>query len=84
MKTIRDHVINQHIQENYPNAAIVSWKEKDSGLKFYTANQLQDVDTDWFPLCSYLDNSTGKVVYGGRDKIVHTYTEGETGSGKTT
>lgn len=84
MGTLKDQIISSHISQNYPNARIVNWDDPDSGLIFYTADDLQDVDRDWFPLCANLDPDTGKVVYGGRDRIVHTYTGGETGSGKTT
>ncbi len=84
MSDIRAQIIREHIDENYPNAKIVSYDDPDSGLKFYTSDQLQEVDEDWFPLSCYRDKESGRVVYGGRDKIVHTYTEGETGAGKTT
>lgn len=41
------------------------------------------MEEDWFPLCCYRD-SKDRLVYGGRSKLVHTYTEGETDAGKTT
>ena len=84
MSTLREQLLRSHISEHYPNARIVSWDEPDSGLSFYTADQLQQLDADWFPLCSTLDPDTGKVLYGGRNRIIHTYTGGETGAGKTT
>ncbi len=84
MSDLRNQIIQEHIDGNYPNARIVNYYDTDSGLSFYTAEQLQDVDGDWFPLSCYRDPHTGKVVYGGRSKVVHTYTEGETGAGKTT
>lgn len=84
MSYLRDRLIGEHVQTNYPNARIVNFDDKDSGLLFYTADELKEVDADWFPLCCYKDPQTEKAVYGGRDKVFHTYTEGETGSGKTT
>lgn len=84
MSTIREEIIEQHIEENYPNAKIVDYTDADSGLRFYTAAELQNVEEDWFPLCCYRDPARGETVYGGRDHVVHTYTEGETGAGKTT
>ncbi len=84
MNTIRQQLIQSHIDENCPNAKIVQYRQPESGLQFYTAEQLQNVEGDWFPLGCYLDADSGKVVYGGRSGVVHTYTEGETGAGKTT
>ena len=84
MRTLKDQIISSHIAENYPNARIVTWDQPDSGLTFYTAEELGALDGDWFPLCANLDPETGKVVYGGRSRVIHTYTEGETGAGKTT
>lgn len=84
MSDLRTQLIQEHIDLNYPNAKIVNYDDPDSGLSFYTSEQLQDVDEDWFPLSCYRDPNSGKVVYGGRSKVVHTYTEGETGAGKTT
>jgi len=83
MNSLREQIKEAHIKENYPCARIVQYDNTDGGLKFYTTKQLQKVKGDWFPLCCYL-NKNNEVVYGGRDKIVHTYTEGETGAGKTT
>ena len=83
MATLREQLLRTHISANYPNSRIVSWDDPDSALSFYTAEQLQALDADWFPLCARLDLETGKVVYGGRNHIVHTYTGGETGAGKT-
>lgn len=84
MSTLREQVVQEYIDKNYPNAKIVNYTDKESGLEFYTSDELQEVTADWFPLCCYKDEKTGKVVYGGRPKVIHTYTEGETGSGKTT
>ena len=84
MSILRNKVIDEHIEAYYPNAKIADYREKDSGLVFYSARELQNVDADWFPLCCYKDIETGETIYGGREKIVHTYTEGETGAGKTT
>jgi len=84
MSYLRDRLISEHIKNNYPNASIVNYNDEKSGLEFYTADELASVDKDWFPLCCYKDPETEKVVYGGRSKVFHTYTEGETGAGKTT
>lgn len=83
MAALREQVLRAHISAHYPDARIVSWDDPDSALTFYTADQLQELDADWFPLCARLDQETGKVVYGGRSRVVHTYTGGETGAGKT-
>lgn len=83
MSILRDRFIDEHINKNYPNAKIINYNDPDSALVFYSAEELQAVEDDWFPLCCYKDPQTGKAVYGGRKKIFHTYTEGETGAGKT-
>lgn len=83
MNTYREQKINGYIDENYPNAKIVNYLDDDSDLVYYSDEELPSIDGDWFPLCCYRDKK-GKLVYGGREKIVHTYTEGETGAGKTT
>lgn len=83
MNTYREQKINDYIDENYPNAKIVNYLDDDSDLVYYSDEELSSIDGDWFPLCCYRDEK-GKLVYGGREKIVHTYTEGETGAGKTT
>lgn len=83
MNTYREQKINGYIDENYPNAKIVNYLDDDSDLVYYSDEGLPLIDGDWFPLCCYRDKK-GKLVYGGREKIVHTYTEGETGAGKTT
>ncbi len=84
MSVLRDRIIDDHIAKHYPNAKVVRYDSPESRLEFYTAGQLQELEKDWFPLCCYIDPNTGEAVYGGRNKIVHTYTEGETGAGKTT
>ena len=83
METIRNQVINQCIADRYPNAQLVHWDEPGSGLTFYTETQLAQLRQDWFPLYCRRDPEKG-LVYGGRSGVVHTYTEGETGCGKTT
>ena len=83
MNTYREQKINGYIDENYPNAKIVNYLDDDSDLVYYSDEELSSIDGDWFQLCCYR-NEKGKLVYGGREKIVHTYTEGETGAGKTT
>lgn len=82
--TYRSERIKQYIEHNYPHGKIVNYKDPDSHLTFYSDDQLSDLDADWFPLCAYRDDDSGKLMYGGRSNIVHTYTEGETGAGKTT
>lgn len=82
MKTIRNQIIDNYIEKNYPNSKIVNYDDEESGLKFYTEEELYDLNDDWYPLCCY--NKEEQVIFGGRDKVVHTYTVGETGCGKTT
>lgn len=84
MSILRDRVIEEHINKNYPNSKIVNYDDTDSDLVFYSSEELQMVEDDWFPLCCYKDSVTGKAMYGGRKRVFHTYTEGETGAGKTT
>ena len=83
MNTLKERVISAYTRENYPNAQIEKWDDPDCTLEFYTAQQLHALEGDWFPLCCYRDKTTGQTVYGGRAGVVHTYTEGETGAGKT-
>lgn len=82
MSVLRDKLVAEHIENNYPNSKMVNYSDPESDLVFYDVNQLQEIDEDWFPLCCYKEK--GKTIYGGRKKVVHTYTEGETGAGKTT
>lgn len=86
MSTNRNRVIKEYINDNYPNAKIVSYDEGSSecDLVFYDDEEIKKLRGDWFPLCCYRDKKTGKLTYGGRGKVYHTYTEGETGAGKTT
>lgn len=83
MSILRDKFIDEHINKNYPNAKILNYNDTDSDLVFYSAEELQSVEDDWFPLCCYKDDKTDKTMYGGRKNVFHTYTEGETGAGKT-
>ncbi len=82
--TLKEKVIKAHIKANYPHAEIENWNAPDSSLTFYPADELENASDKWFPLCCYRDEASGKTVYGGREGILHTYTEGETGAGKTT
>ncbi len=85
MESLRDITIQNHCDENYENAKIIDYLDKENnGLIYYTDEELKSVSGDWFPLCCFKDELTGKLVYGGRSKIFHTCTEGETGCGKTT
>ena len=81
--TLREETVGAYISEHYPNAEIVNYNDEGSGLRFYTAEELGEVDGDWFPLSCHKDGN-GRVLYGGRGRVYHTYTEGETGAGKTT
>lgn len=83
MDNLRQLVVDSHIQAHYPNAHVVTWDSPDCQMAFYTAQELQSISDDWFPLCCHIDPATGKLRYGGRSRISHTYTEGETGAGKT-
>lgn len=83
MSALRDRAIQEHINNNYPNSKILNYNDPDSDLMFCGADELQNIDYDWFPLCCFKDEN-GKTVYGGRKGVVHTYIEGETGAGKTT
>lgn len=84
MSILRDRVIEEHISKNYPNSQVLNYNDDNSDLVFYSSDELQDVEDDWFPLCCYKDSEKGHAVYGGRKRVFHTYTEGETGAGKTT
>lgn len=84
MSTYREKRIDEYINDNYPNAKIVNYNDHESNLIFYSDEELTNLEGDWFPLCCYRDEKTGKLLYGGRERVVHTYTEGETGAGKTT
>lgn len=84
MSILRDKIINEHIDKNYPNSKIINYDSPESDLVFYSSDELQNVEDDWFPLSCHKDKTNGKAIYGGRRKVFHTYTEGETGAGKTT
>ena len=84
MSELRNAIIQKQIEQYYPNARIVSDTDADSGLKFYTEQQLHQLSEDWFPLSCRKDTKTGTLVFGGRGDVDHTYTIGETGAGKTT
>lgn len=84
MSILRERIIDEHIKKNYPNAQLLNYNDPDCDFVFYSAEELQSVESDWFPLCCYKDSESGRAMYGGRKKVFHTYTEGETGAGKTT
>ena len=84
MSSLRKKIIAEHIEKYYPHAQILDYDSPNTDFKFYTAQQLQSVEENWFPLSCHIDAQTGEAVYGGRKNIIHTYTEGETGAGKTT
>jgi len=83
MNGLKEKIVQAYTEENCCNAKVVTYLDKEnSGLTYYTLDELQNVNDDWFPLCCYKEGNT--LIYGGRNKIIHTYVEGETGSGKTT
>ena len=84
MSDLRKKIIAEHIEKYYPHAQILDYNSPNTDFKFYTAQQLQSVEDNWFPLSCHIDEQTGQAIYGGRKNIIHTYTEGETGAGKTT
>ncbi len=84
MNDFRTSLIQRQIDRHYPNARLVAYTDADSGLRFYTEQQLQQLTEDWFPLACHIDPDTNALVFGGRGDVSHTYTIGETGSGKTT
>ena len=85
MNSLRRDIIEQYINENFGNPKIIRYDDfNNSDLKYYNLEDLKDLDSNWFPLCAFKDEKTNKLVYGGSEKIVHTYIEGETGCGKTT
>ena len=83
MDKLRELVVNRHIQEHHPNAQLETWDSPNCQLEFYTAKELQNVSSDCLPLCCHLDPDIRMLRYGGRSRISHTYTVGETGAGKT-
>ena len=84
MNDLRSAMIQKQIELHYPNARIVSCRDAESGLRFYNEQQLQQLQEDWFPLNCHKDLETGKLIFGGRGDVTHTYIVGETGAGKTT
>ena len=62
MSALRERVIEEHINKYYPNARILNYNDPDSDLVFYSAEELQNVDDDWFPLCCYIDEKTKKAM----------------------
>lgn len=85
MNSLRDKIITNHKEEYYDNAKMVSFRDKtQSGLVYYSLDELKDLSGDYYPLCCYRDEVTKKLMYGMSDNIIHTYVEGETGIGKTT
>lgn len=85
MEQLRTKAINKHISDNYSNAKVVSYLDQDkNNFVYYSYDELKNVSEDWYPLCCYRDSKTNKLMYGGKSRIYHTYTEGETGAGKTT
>lgn len=84
MNSLRTDIINKH-RAYYNNCKLVNFNDQEnSGLEYYSLNDLQNIDKDWFPLGCVKDKQTNKLLYGGKSKIYHTYVEGETGCGKTT
>lgn len=84
MNSLRTNIINEQ-RNYYNNCELVNFNDhKNSRLEYYSLNDLQNIDKDWFPLGCVKDKETNKLIYGGKSKIYHTYVEGETGCGKTT
>lgn len=82
MDTLKEKVLSEHIDNGYPNGKLTDYKDAESGLKYYSTDELCEVDADWFPLSCYKEN--GRLLYGGAERIYHTVTVGSTGAGKTT
>ncbi len=83
--SLRNQAIKEHCEKYYNNATIATYeKNNNNDLLYYTLEELEHVGDNWFPLCCYKDKDTNKLIYGGSDGIIHTYTQGETGCGKTT
>lgn len=83
MNGLREKIIDNYKAENFNNAEIVKFNEKNY-LNYYKISELNELTSDWFPLSCYIDSKTSELVYGGCGNVFHTYVEGETGSGKTT
>ncbi len=84
MNNLREQVIKEYCSKYYQNADIKSYLKGENDLIYYSLEELKNVTNNWFPLCCYKEEKTGKLIYGGSTDVVHTYTQGETGSGKTT
>ncbi|MBR2460393.1 MAG: type IV secretory system conjugative DNA transfer family protein [Clostridia bacterium] len=80
---LRSMVMQEHVEDNMPNAKMVDYRDPESDMKFYSTEQLKEVSGDWFPLSCHI-NEEGEAIYGGRSGVIHTYVQGDTGSGKTT
>ena len=63
MSVLRDKIIREHIENNYPNGTIVEYNGADSDLEMYEFDRLKEADDEWFPLCCYKDAESGKVIY---------------------
>ena len=59
MSTLRNKIIREHIDRYYPNARILDYNAPDTDFTFYTAEQLQTLEENWFPLSCHLDEATG-------------------------
>ena len=84
MSKLSKKLLDEQIKRYYPNSVLVEYDSPESDLTFYKASELKRVGRKWFPLSCHIDKETGELIYGGREDVVHTYTEGETGAGKTT
>ena len=84
MNGLRSNVIESHKEKYLNNSSIDMYNDKDKNrLVFYTLDELRGIKSDWFPLCCYI-NEDDRLIFGGNEKVLHTYIEGETGCGKTT
>ncbi|MBQ9115853.1 MAG: type IV secretory system conjugative DNA transfer family protein [Clostridia bacterium] len=83
MKDLKTRVMEEYISENMPDARLYDYRDAESDMSFYDIEELSRVSGDWFPLSCHL-SPEGRAIYGGRSGVVHTYVQGDTGSGKTT
>lgn len=85
MNCLRDTIIKNYKEEYYDNAKVVLYNDfKNTGLKYFTFDELNNISENVFPLCCFKDELNDKLIYGMSNKVTHTYVEGETGAGKTT
>ncbi len=84
MQTVSGKTQAEFKRKNLENSVVYDHNDPRSNLIFLNSEQLTKYRKDWFPLCAKKDEKTGEIIYGGRPKVYHTYTQGATGCGKTT